>query len=718
MCQLTKSLKSQVVLRSPLLFFEEIFTHMDFTKRFFLWFETDKRKSLRPFFLPIVLTIVSPQLSFGFDWDPISPEEMAAMECPSDSTAGAEILLRRQMDIQSVNKRGSYFQFEKRVKLYDESVIEKFRTVEISYHANDWISDIHARVVKPYGNIIELKKKDIVRHANESALATKDYDSSKKYAILSFPNVGVGDIIDYRYRLTWEYGYFPAKLLIPLQEEWPIRKLEIKIRPLARSKNVSPFIRKDELGFNWFLYRCSKPLEFTSFGYYEIELENIEAYPDEPHQPPVPSSTAWMLFYKIRSEEIGNDYWNYEARLLHSIMESRAETDYNVKAKAVEITVGLESFSDKLKALYDFCRTEIINADHGERGELTEKDRATLSDETPATRVLSKGYGNSYNINILFCALAKAVGYESRLAIVENRDEIPMMKELEYAPAVLPNDLVAIKDKKRWVFYNPGARYLHFGDLQLANSGVAALIADKEEAIFSETQIADPSFPKVIQSGSYELDRNGTLTGRYSARMNGEFNTKFQQALDHLDEEERLEFLREIISESYPRATFRKIECKNVADPLNDVTFLYDLTIPNYAEVVGSRIFLHPNVTNKNDDREFSYPTRKTELNFHSRFQEINRISIKLPDGYAIEEVPTYKPIEVKRLLYYKLGLSIDREMNTLEFNRTFEIDGKKYTSEAYSAIKKVFDNIYEQDQFSITLNAIESTELPTLTRP
>ncbi len=93
------------------------------------------------------------------DWRPVTPQELAMKTPVVEPDADAEaIFWEVKLDDSSDDlKRINYI----RVKIFNERGREKFSKVDIPFLKGLKVKDVAARVIKPDGSIVELKKDDI-----------------------------------------------------------------------------------------------------------------------------------------------------------------------------------------------------------------------------------------------------------------------------------------------------------------------------------------------------------------------------------------------------------------------------------------------------------------------------------------------------------------------------------------------------------------------------
>ena len=90
----------------------------------------------------------------------------------------------------------------------------------------------------------------------------------------------------------------------------------------------------------------------------------------------------------------------------------------DVRKTADEITSGAANDEDKLRRLFEYCRTKIKNT---QRDVITAEERAdTKLNKTPADTI-NQGAGSGFDIDMAFAALASAAGFDARIARLGDR---------------------------------------------------------------------------------------------------------------------------------------------------------------------------------------------------------------------------------------------------------------------------------------------------------
>lgn len=641
-------------------------------------------------FLPLKVAILG--LIFSslrmLAWEQISPGDLAATQGVFDPEAEAEVLYKKQVFDQS--DRGNRFEsYELRVKVYRESALKHFLKYRIQYSSIQRLVALKIRVVKPNGDERLVAEEDILIETEMTP-----FRESSHFAVVSMPKVGVGDIVDISYRLVLdEYRYSPG-FFVTFQERWPIRKLELGIRPY----------RPSGAKYKWISRGVEVGLKRSIDGFYRVAIENLAAYPEEPFRAPKLDTESWFMFFNVQTRLTGDAFWKQEARDLRNIMEQRAKVDTVVKKQAAELTRGMNTREEKLKALYDYSAREIVNATYGISGRFSERELKKIGLDARASEIIRSGYGSPRNIAVVFCALARAAGFDARLASVSDRNNDSFLKSIENLALALPSALVAIKNGEAWQFFDPGGKYLRMGELGWRNEGVAALIGDKSQPIFTFTKMNPSDSSKLIERGDFVLSADGTLRGAVIIDHAGNYGVELRRLAGKMEANETVKVFRKLLQKKWPGATLEKIKIINLDEIDMPLRLTFDIELPSFAREDGSRLFVQTNVFKRFSEPKLPSPTRVTDLFFEHPYQHVQSVSIALPEGYRAEDPYAPSPLEFANLMTYKPELFLNGADNQLLYECHRDLLGRSYLVEYYEPIKAAFDEVHQQDYHSVTL--------------
>ncbi len=639
-------------------------------------------------FLPFV--VVEGSLS-GTRWPDLKEEEMALSAPRIDPEAGVEILLR---DIDLDDRReGTTYTYFVRLKVFDQRGVEALQTIELDTLEGARISRVNARVIRPDGSIEEVEKDAI--HKRNLWRVGREKSERTSFAL---PGLTPGSIVDYRYNI-WEKGSAYGYRLLTYARH-PTHELRFRVRYYPHAVG----------SWTWEGFDGSQ-FENPIGGVHQLVLHDLPAAPDEDFLPTPDKVQPWITVYYI--SETGDDwtekFWKRYAQWLNR--EGRKvfkPKDRAVRAKAVELSEGIEDDRERLRRLYLYCQQEIGNLDSSRA--YTAAERKKLKDARHGGDVLKYGYGSSYHINALFASMAGALGYEVALASCSDRAYSSFNTAMAYYRA-MPHSMIAVRlpGKTDWGFYSPGGRHLSFGQLHWRNEYTTALIGNFEgDLLFVQTPVWPSRETVVKRTARFELTEAGDLEGEVTIDHGGHFGSMLRTALDVDAGARAEEFFEELMEDPFPNAEIEDVEVWNLDDTDKVLTVRFRLKLPAYADATSSRLFLEPAVFQKEEERTFEEPDRKFPVVFPFRWEEVDDVQILLPEIFRPEEASAPASVVDTNALAHVVRMGYSPNRNMIAYNRQFRLDIGGIAQEGYPAIRALFSAIHEQDHHLITLRKLE----------
>ncbi len=622
-------------------------------------------------------------------WSPVSPEELADAKPKIDPEAGAEILLRETV----INHNGLSDMDSRhyvRAKIYSTRGIEDFAKIEIPYDNQNRISQIAARTIKPDGTILELNPKEIFDREVVKV-------GQNRYKVKSFapPGIEPGAIVEYRYtEHSSEWTYF---ITMPFQSNLGARKVVYRYSPAG--------------GFADHVYLRTLFLKFTKApsaeqdknGYYIYEQTNLPAAKEEPFSPPQISTHAFVLLYYTTEKGSAPElFWKNVGIDLYKTQQKTARPNKAIRVLVEQLITGSADETEKLRKLDAYCRTKIKNRDLGSSG-FTAKQLAKLGDNENAADTLKAGSGTSYDINILFAAMASAAGLDARLTRCNRRDLIlfdPHVTEFFMAP----DTVVAVKLQNQWHYFDPGDTYLPFGFLNWRDSSTVRVMADatdsKPELGYSESDKDNLR----IRTARLSLDSEGTLEGDVTLTYQGQPDAQIKDAIDLMTGDELETYFKKDVQEHLKLAELSQLQVENAKNPLVPLKVSYHLHVPEYADHSGTRLFFQPAVFQKNIPPLFSSSTRETDIIFHYPYQEKDEIHVTLPEGWSLEQATLPQDLKIEPLGSYDAKILYSGARNEIIYRRDFNLKAIHGGPKSYGFVRNAFEMLHDRDAHTLTL--------------
>jgi hypothetical protein len=407
--------------------------------------------------------------------------------------------------------------------------------------------------------------------------------------------------------------------------------------------------------------------------------------------------------------------WNMLGEYLAEEFRLSTKPPSTLKARASQIIAGAQSPEEQLARLYDFCQTEITHlngADAVKVVEAKKKRDAEDSEQSPA-KTLDRKTGYSQDIEILFAALARSVGFEVRLALNADREDVLNIN----TPRgwILANRRsVAVKVGDHWRFYVPGQYLIPAGLLGPKDQGASAFVCDEKKCWFDTMQIPAADKTEVRRTGHFVIDAEGTLDGTVEVQITGERAANLKESWWNYSTEEIVSKVRDGIVERLSAAEVTEVALENVQNRSTPVIFRYHVRVPGYAEQLGSRLALPLNFFHAGSHETLSGDVRRYPIFFEYPEHEHEELDVILPEGFVLDAPSSPAPVgqasDAIRAQYTLKYLPKSRKLVYVRDHVLGEGGSIAFRTESYAPIRKVLGDIYKSDTHQLVLKPKAAT--------
>lgn len=625
-------------------------------------------------------------------WRPVSPAELQMKTPVVEADADAEaIFWEVRLDDKKAGKL-SYNHYV-RVKIFTERGREKFSKFDIPFFKGKKVENVAARVIKSDGTIINLQPGDIFER--DILTIRKVKVKAKSFAV---PGIEPGVIVEYQYSEVIKGDSAGGERLL-FQRDIPMQKAVYYVRPYkGMTLNFVPF-NMSEVNF-----------KESNDRFYVGTMTNVPALKEEPYMPPDDQVRLWTLLsyspLNVGNEALGSMIgWGFFANRYKGLHGLITKSNKNITKLANEITVGATTDEDKVKKIYSYVQTQIRNLSYDTT--LSEEQREKI-DIDRIEDISKERAGTSYQINLLFGALASAAGLDVNLFYSSNRSEIFFNPDKVSNSSFLHSAGIAVKVGNNWTFYDPGTPYLGYGDMFWHDQETVAMIIGSRNHSWIKTPLADYEKSLSTRTGKLKLSEDGTLEGDVKIEYSG------NQAVTRREEgfsdspNKREEDFKDEIKRKISTAEITAISVENFSDASRPLTYAFKVRIPNYAQKTGKRLFLQPGFFEYGSSATFSSATRTHDIAFSYPWSEKDTVEIELPKGFMLDSADSPAGVsDPNKIGVLNVDIKVDSEKGVLLYRRNFHFggNGKIYFPVAvYKPLKNLFDLFHKADIHAITL--------------
>ncbi|MFN7926919.1 MAG: DUF3857 and transglutaminase domain-containing protein [Blastocatellia bacterium] len=625
----------------------------------------------------------------GEEWKSIAPTHLAQQASTVEKDADAEAL---SWDIRvEKSEDKATISHSLRIKIFTDRGREQQSTVEIPYYKGVKIKDVAGRTIKADGQIVPLEA---------SAIFDKEVFRANKFKVnvitFAMPAVEPGAIIEYRWREEQKDAFF---LALDLQRNVPVQSLQIGFKGKTGdwSGQKMRFFQMPEAFF-----------KEDGKGWRSATMTNVPAFRPEPNMPPEDVVKGWMIAYTDYTFSSNYEVWNYLGKAVYDRTKDRLKVTDELKRTAQNITAGATTDEQKLEKLYAFCQANIKNSDHGY--DMTAAERAGYKENKSSNDTLRQKIGTGEDINLLFAALANAIGFEARMAKLAGRDEVAFSKDFPvpyYQAQYMTASHIVVRASGQWRSFDPGTPGLAFGMLRWQEEAQEALVSDPVHSFFIRTQLSEPDKSRAKRSATLKLNEDGSLEGDIRVTFSGHMSTDRKRYYVALDADKRETKFREAIQKSNPEAQVTNIQLENLNEPTKLFAYSYHVRIPNYATRTSKRLVLKPAYFQFGDPALFPSSARKYPVAFNYPWLEEDEVKIDLPAGFELDHAESVEGIRAQTVSLYDVKIGITDDKRTLVYTRKFMFGGAGYiyfTAASYASLKNLFEMVQQRDNHQIML--------------
>ncbi len=626
----------------------------------------------------------------GIGFQPVSSQELSMTSEPAAPNAPA-IILYRQVD-RNDNRSDAHQDNYMRIKILTDAG-RSYADVEIPFVAGTYdVTDLHARSIAPNGTITNYEgkifEKTIVKARGIRYLAK----------VITLPNVQKGSIIEYYYTYDYSDNWIFAS-------RWILN--EGLFTKLARFslKSYQPDYGKINLHWSWRgLPPGTNPPVAGSDKIIRLEAHDIPAFHDEDFMPPPDEmkSRVDFIYSWEAPEQDKNKFWIQVGKKRYEQVNSFLGKRGALQSAVAQIISPSDDPETKLRKLYARVQ-QIRNTSYEYSLTAQEEKREAAKANKNIEDVWKHGYGTGVELTWLYLGLARDAGFETYPIYVGDRENY-FFDPSQMDEARLDANIALVKLNGKDMYCDPGAAFVPFGLLPWSETGVQGLRLDKDGGSWIQTPLPPSSASQIIRTAKLKVNAEGDVEGRLTIVYTGlEALTK---RLDerHEDDQQRKKFLEDLVK-SYISAA-AEVELTNHPDwqsSSTEMTAEFSVKIPGWIAAAGKHMLLPVGIFSASEKGLFDHAEREHPVYFEFPFQKTDTISLQLPEGMVISNLPAPQKQGGGPVSYL---LTTEKNKDELQISRVLRVDVLILPVTQYPAVRSFFQAVRTGDDAQVMLQA------------
>ena len=381
--------------------------------------------------------------------------------------------------------------------------------------------------------------------------------------------------------------------------------------------------------------------------------------------------------------------WNDYGKFISQLYSGRDILPDHVKQDVHRIADGLKTKEEKVAALYSYLQqnTRYVGIQLGIGG----------WQPFEAKYVAEKKYGDCKALSNYMVSLLKEAGISANCVAIESGEDSRGLFE-DFSCNQFDHIIACVPGAKDTIWLECTSQTTSPGYMGDFTGNRSALLISDKGGFVVHTPNYNSEDNLQLRKADATIDENGNLVADVRTRFTG-----VQQDLQHslmyeANQEQREKYLNTALN--LPTYKVEKNDYQEVKGRIPVVSEYLKITSENYASVSGKRMFVTPDLFNK----EHKLPTdrpRQFAIDIRFSFKDVDTIVIKIPDGYSTESAPKDLTLSTK---FGKYSISYKITGNTITLLRINEHYAGIYPASEYEDLVKFYDAMYKADRSKFVL--------------
>ncbi len=654
-----------------------------------------------------------PEIKFG----KVSKEELSMQYTTIDSSASAVVLAdfgRTKIDYAPNKGFQLVFTRHRRIKVFTASGYDQADVAIPLYHDGSDRESISQ--IKGYTYNLENGKVVKTKLKSEGKFL-EEYDENFHIYKFTLPNVKEGSVLEYSYRITSDFLFnlqdWEFQADIPtIWSEYEVEIPEYFVyKPLAQG--YYPFAINEQTNasgsFN-IIYRTQSgrdPLNSSSAKQetrqervdyratnFHWAAQNVPALIEEPFVTTMEDYRMKMEMELSSIQFPGEPYKNFTTSW-EEIDEQLLESDYfgnvikrtgGIQTQVASLVANASTETEKITRIYRYIQQNIRWNQYSRK----------YADQLPRKTMEEKS-GNSADINLLLVAMLREAGISAHPVVLSTRSHgmlrksFPMLKQFNYVVAMATTSEGSL-------LMDPTDSTCPPGTLPIRCLNQEGRIVTKEPGNKWVSLTPTKSSTETTMATLTLVD--GTLSGNISSSRSGYNAMRFRRnVLKESGVDGYLAKLKEN-RHAWQIKDYEVGSLEVIGKPLKET---YEVTLNEAAQQAGDMIYLQPIFMGRMDENPFKSEQRVYPVDYPYPDKELFMLSLTIPDGYQVDEVPEDMMIALPEKAG-RYSFTTKQMGNTLQVVSRLHIDRVKFYAQEYPYLREFFNMIVAKQQEQIVL--------------
>jgi Domain of Unknown Function with PDB structure (DUF3857)/Transglutaminase-like superfamily len=534
----------------------------------------------------------------------------------------------------------------------------------------------------------------------KTSMFEEEADEDHTIIRVKMPDVHEGSIIEYKYTIrTPHFGYFRDfyfQFDIPANEVAYTTAIPVYFfYNIYTVGYVAIKVAEPTL-------RANDPLTANSNSRYVINervasytAKNVKALKDEPYVNNIDNYTG-MVKHELSAVSFPEKTVQKYATDWESVAKEIFRTDGF--GREVKLDSYFEKDIDPLLAAAKTEKEKINIIFNYVQAYMSWDKNNTYLCEKGVKKAYESHSGNTAEINLMLTAMLRHAGLDANPVLVSTRDNGVAVYPTRYAYNYV---IAGVKTEGKTLLLDATSKYSRAGILPIRVLNWEGRMI-KKNGDNEEVNLVPMAYSKESISLSAEVSADGSVKGKARDQYNDYDAYIFRERYAEANEQGYIEKLEKDLH-NIQISDYKVINQKDLAKPVLEE---YNFTHTAMADVIGNKIYINPKLFFTRQHNPFKQDTREFPVDFVYPYQMRYVVSLKIPEGYAIESIPEKLDFTMAQNLgQYQYTLQANG--NTIQLLVVIQISSPIVSQEYYKDIKDFFQKMTDKENEKIVLKRI-----------
>jgi transglutaminase-like putative cysteine protease len=661
--------------------------------------------------LPLLLAFSAPLACA--QWTVPTPEELSMTTQREVPGAAAVYLYREEITEDKLHM----FSIYTRLKVLTERGKE-YSNVELHYAsmnegASLTIDSIQGRTIHPDGSIVLFTGKPYDK------LVEKTGGIKIMSKVFTMPDVEVGSIIEYRYKLRYSDGYF-------MHPDWYIqsdlftRKAHYTWKPTSET-----LVSSDDQLTNSIAWTPVLPpgveLKQTHLPptsqfmngqlVFDLDVHDVPPAPSEEFMPPVSSLSYRVLFY-YSPYLTSAEFWKNQTKRWAKARDKFIGPGSAVKDAVKAIVQPSDTQDQKLRKIYAAVM-KLENTSYTREHSSAEEKAQGFKEIHNTDDIWTRKRGNNDEIAELFIAMARAAGMKAYAGAVTNRDQnlfVPGYLTLSQLDDIIAIVNVDGKDQ----YFDPGSRYCPFQHLAWKHSHTQGIRQTDAGGDFFSSPVESYTYSQTARIANLTIDQHAAVSGTIEMRYTGSPALHWRQRSLTGDATSLEQEIRTSVEQMVPQGLEVKVGSINQLDAYDQPLIVKLEVKGTLGSVTGKRLLLPADIFEVNSKPTFPHAKREIPIYFDYAQTKQDAIRINFPPNLTVESLPPADKSNFEKFAIY--NMATESTATSFTVRRIYVMAEIFYKTDEYAGLRDFYSKFENKDQESVVLTTAPTAAKATPT--